>query len=61
MAKTTKYHRFVKDGYVIPYNELLVDDIKYVEFEVPFGEDPNDAKFRPRSRMSLLKPARKLP
>lgn len=45
MAKTTKYHRFIKDGFVIPYNELLVDDIKYVEFEIPFGEDPHDPKF----------------
>ncbi len=38
-----KYHRYIKDGYVVPFQEGLVGNPLFVEFETD-GE-PNDPKF----------------
>ena len=43
--KTVKYMRLLKDGWVIPYNELLKDDPKFQEFELPAGVEPNDPQY----------------
>ncbi len=38
-----KYHRFLKDGYVVPFNELLVGNPLFQEFETK--GDPHDPAF----------------
>lgn len=44
-TKTTKYHRFLKDGFITPFNEQLVGNDKFAEFDLPIGEDPHDPKW----------------
>ena len=43
--KTVKYLRLLKDGWVIPYNELLKDDPRFQAFELPVGEDPHEPQY----------------
>lgn len=38
-----KYHRFITDGFTIPFNPLLVGDPKFAEVEIT--GDPNPAAF----------------
>lgn len=54
-----KYLRYLKDGYVIPFNEVLDDHPDYEVFET--DGDPNDPSFLSPGDLERLKQATATP